>query len=195
MHITSTILQRSLNIAEESVAEVQANLQEFIPERVVPKCAARQVKLSFFTMQRLRIQTILKDWGNLMWAIHNANNNAERWATTFSVFIMLVLVVDKTLGAAHSLCESRIEYRNSEAKAERAEFRKLVRLTETELFDRCKEIFHWKFKTRKGGKEACNPIRDGMLAFRGRPCTRNIAQYVHDLQILARDFGMFGDLQ
>lgn len=189
MHITSTILQRSLNIAPESVANVEAHLQHRIPDRVVPKCAARQVKLSFFTIQRLRIQTILKDWGALMWNIHNAKINPERWTTTFSVFLLLVLVMDKTLGAAHSLCESRIEHRGKSAMSERAEFRRLVRSTESALFERCKEIFHWKFKTRKGGKEACNPIRDGMLAFKDRAYTQNIERLVKDLQHTAREFG------
>jgi hypothetical protein len=124
-----------------------------------------------------------------MWTIHNAANNAERWAVGFSVFIMLTLVIDKTLGAAYSLCESRIEYRDAEAKMEREEFRKLVRLTETELFGRCKEIFHWKFKTRKAGKEACNPVRDGLDAFKGKPVTDAIAHLVEDLQRFVGEYG------
>lgn len=124
-----------------------------------------------------------------MWTIHNSANNADRWSVGFSVFMVLILTIDKTLGAAYSLCESRIEHRDASAEAERVEFRQLVRLTETSLFERCKEIFHWKFKTRKGGKEACNPIRDGMAAFKGKAVSDNIKELVKDLQKIAQDFG------
>lgn len=128
-----------------------------------------------------------------MWTIHNATNNSEKWAIGFSTFIMLTLVIDKTLGSAYYLCESRIEHRGAEAEAERKAFRELVDLTETKLFGRCKEIFHWKFKTRKAGKEACNPIRDGMDGFKGRPVSDGITHLVGDLQTLARDFGKLPD--
>ena len=131
----------------------------------------------------------MKEWGALMWTIHNAANHNEKWAIGFSTFIMLTLVIDKTLGSAYYLCESKIEHRGADAEAERKEFRELINLTETQLFSRCKEIFHWKFKTRKAGKEACNPIRDDMEAFKGRPVSDSITQLVGDLRSLARDFG------
>jgi hypothetical protein len=64
-----------------------------------------------------------------------------------------------------------------------------VRLTERELFDRCKEIFHTSFKTRKAGKEAYNPIRDGTGAFRGKTVNEGISRFVWDLEAVVRDFG------
>jgi len=135
---------------------------------------------------------VLKDWGAMMWATNNNTSKDNEWATAFSVFLILILVMDKTLGAAYFFCEGRIAHHGYEAGPERAEFQKLVRLTQKELFERCKEIFHWKFKTRKAGKEACNPIRDGMDAFQGksRLGSSSIASLVWDLRAVAEDFGM-----
>jgi hypothetical protein len=62
-------------------------------------------------------------------------------------------------------------------------------LIEKELFDRCKEIFHTSFKTRKAGKEAYNPIRDGTGAFRGKAVNEGISRFVWDLEGVVRDFG------
>jgi len=62
-------------------------------------------------------------------------------------------------------------------------------LTQTQLFERCKEIFHSSFKTRKGGKEACNPIRDGIAAFRGKTVNEGISRLVWDLDEVIRDYG------
>ena len=62
--------------------------------------------------------------------------------------------------------------KGADPTTERATFAELLRLTQRELFDRCKEIFHTSFKTRKAGKEALNPIRDGKIAFRRRNSER-----------------------
>ena len=124
-----------------------------------------------------------------MWRSNKSIEIEHTWATSFSVLVMLILAVDKTLGAAYYFCEGRIKHHNYEAMAERREFRELVRLTQTELFERCKEIFHSSFKTRKGGKEACNPIRDGIKAFRRRSVKEGISRLVWDLQAVTRDFG------
>jgi hypothetical protein len=93
---------------------------------------------------------------------------------------------------AYWCCENRIANKNAEAKKERAEFQKLVEVTQTELFERCKEIFHTSFKTRKGGKEACNPIRDGIRAFRGNTVNEGISRFVWDLDAIMRQFGENG---
>lgn len=189
MLVTSTIIERSLILDTESIQRVQNHMREEYPPDPVPRCAQRQIKLAFFMLQRQRIVSVLKEWGNMMWTIHTSTTqNDQKWAIGFSIFIMLTLVIDKTLGSAYYFCEGRIENYGYEAEAERKEFRKLVRLTQTELFERCKEIFHWKFKTRKAGKEACNPIRDGMDAFKGRAVDDGIAGFVRDLRILAREY-------
>lgn len=135
---------------------------------------------------------VLKDWGNMMWATNPSMSKDKEWALAFSVFVTLILVMDKTLGAAYYFCEGRIKHHGHQAGPERAEFQKLVRLTQKELFDRCKEIFHWKFKTRKGGKEACNPIRDGAEAFQGKSKTvdPDVVRFVRDLQNVVGEFGM-----
>lgn len=128
----------------------------------------------------------------MMWATNPSMSKDKEWALAFSVFVILILVMDKTLGAAYYFCEGRIKHHGHQAGPERAEFEKLVRLTQKELFERCKEIFHWKFKTRKGGKEACNPIRDGSETFQGKSKSvdPDVLQFVRDLQDVVGEFGM-----
>lgn len=124
-----------------------------------------------------------------MWTIKDTASKDQEWAVGFGVFLILALVMDKTLGAAYYFCEDRILHENYDVKSERAIFQELVNLIQKELFDRCKEIFHWKWKTRKGGREACNPIRDGMDAFKGRCLDPSIARLVWDLQRIVSEFG------
>lgn len=134
---------------------------------------------------------VLKDWGSMMWATNPSTTKDREWAIAFSVFLTLILVMDKTLSAAYYFCEGRIEHHGHQETAERAEFQDLVRLTQKELFERCKEIFHWKFKTRKGGKEACNPIRDGVDAFQGKSKTvdPDVNMFVRELRNVVGRFG------
>lgn len=87
--------------------------------------------------------------------------------------------------------ESRIKHGGKEAEIERREFQERVKVTQTNLFERCKEILHSKFKTRKGGKESFNPIRDGDGAWRGKDIDERIAGFVHDVKSVVRDYGMF----
>lgn len=190
MHVTSVILERSLILDADSLHQVQDHLHQQYPERSAPRCAQRQIKLAFFLLQQRRIMRVLKDWGNMMWATNPSMSKDKEWALAFSVFVTLILVMDKTLGAAYYFCEGRIKHHGHQAGPERAEFQKLVRLTQKELFDRCKEIFHWKFKTRKGGKEACNPIRDGAEAFQGKSKTvdPDVVRFVRDLQNVVGEF-------
>jgi hypothetical protein len=190
MHVTSVILERSLILDTDSLHQVQDHLHQQYPERSAPRCAQRQIKLAFFLLQQRRIMRVLKDWGNMMWATNPSMSKDKEWALAFSVFVTLILVMDKTLGAAYYFCEGRIKHHGHQAGPERAEFQKLVRLTQKELFDRCKEIFHWKFKTRKGGKEACNPIRDGAEVFQGKSKTvdPDVVRFVRDLQNVVGEF-------
>lgn len=98
---------------------------------------------------------------------------------------------DKILASAYSVYETEIK-KGADPITERAIFQDLVRLTEKELFERCKEIFHTSFKTRKAGKEAYNPIRDGKGAFRGKAVNEGISRFVWDLDAIMRDFGKIG---
>lgn len=191
MHVTSVILERSLILDQESLRIVEDHLQQEFPRRSAPRCAQRQIKLAFFLLQQGRIWMVLKDWGHMMWATTSSTAKDKDWAVAFGVFLMLVLVMDKTLGAAYYFCEGRIKHHGHQAPTEREAFQELVRLTQKELFDRCKEIFHWKFKTRKGGKEACNPIRDGIDAFqrKAKPVDHDVSRFVKDLQKIAGEFG------
>lgn len=86
--------------------------------------------------------------------------------------------------------ESRIQHGGKEAGIERNGFQERVKVTQTNLFERCKEILHSKFKTRKGGKESFNPIRDGDGAWRGKVIDERIAGFVHDMKSVVRNFGM-----
>ncbi|CZR62743.1 uncharacterized protein PAC_12640 [Phialocephala subalpina] len=190
MHVTSVILERKFILDTDSLYQVQDHLHQQYPEQSAPIYAQRQIKLAFFLLQQQRIIKVLKDWGNMMWAINSSISKDKEWALAFSVFVTLILVIDKIIGAAYYFCEGRIKYHGYQVGLERAEFQKLVRLTQRELFDRCKEIFHWKFKTRKGGKAACNPIRDGAEAFQSmsKSVDLNVIRFVKDLQNIVGDF-------
>lgn len=188
--MTCTILERSLILDRESITMVSHHLHQQYPARSAARCAQRQIKLAFFIAQRQRIVDVLRKWGSLMWASTGTSaasaNNGRKWVTSFSVFLLLVLVMDKTLIAAYYFCEGRIKHHGSEAEAEKRKLGALVRLTQTELFERCKEVFHSRFKSRKAGKESCNPIRDG---WKGRAMQMREERIVKDLRHIVRDFG------
>jgi hypothetical protein len=195
MHVNAVILERSLTLDDESQIQVQRQLQEVYPEGSAPRCAQRQIKLAFYFLQEKRIKKVLTDWGSMMWSTSNNTSKDNEWATAFSVFLMMVLVTNKILGSAWYFCEGNIKHRHHEPISERRHFQKLVELTEKELFERCKEIFHWKFKTRKGGKEACNPIRDGVEAFQSKsksaPVDGSVKGLVWELQSIVGEYGKF----
>jgi hypothetical protein len=201
MHVIAVILERGLSLDNESQSQVQQQLQEEYPENSVPRCAQRQIKLAFYFLQEKRIMKVLKGWGNIMWFTDNNTRKDNEWATAFSVFLITILVIDKVLGAAWYFCEANITYRQRDPISERRQFQKLVELIEKELFERCKEIFHWKFKTRKGGKEACNPIRDNIKAFQSKsksaPINTSVKHLVRDLRAIIGDFSKINldDLQ
>lgn len=122
-----------------------------------------------------------------MW--HNSAIDEHKWALAFGVFLMLTLVMDKTLMTAYYFCEGRIKNYDGKPDLERRQFQKLLELMQTQLFERCKEIFHNKFKTRKAGKESCNPIRDGRGAWRGKRVGDGIETFVQQLQEVIKEFG------
>jgi hypothetical protein len=191
MHVTAVILERSLILDDESQRQVQQQLQEEYPARTAPRCAQRQIKLEFYFLQEKRIRRVIKDWGRMIWSTGNISKDNE-WAIAFSVFLIIILVTDKILGSAWYFCEANIEHGQIDAVWERRLFQDLVNATEKELFERCKEIFHWKFKTRKGGEDACNPIRDNIEAFQSKsksvPINTSIKHLVWDLRAIIRDF-------
>jgi hypothetical protein len=196
MHVIFTILERSLILDAKSLQLVENELQEHFGQASAPRCAQRQIKLAFFNLQCLRAGTVLKVLGQLLWTTSPSEQKSESWVISFCLLLLLTLAIDKNIISAHYLCESRIMHDGQDPKMERAAFEKLRNLMEIELFERCKEIFHWKFKTRKGGKEACNPIRDGAAAF-GRlavPEART-TELVLDLQELVQDFGMYPSIE
>lgn len=183
------MLERSLMLDASSQRAVEDHLQDKYPARSAPNCAQRQIKFALFLAQRERVRNVLQDWGTMMWSSSKNIDMEEKWATSFSVLAMLILLIDKTIGTSYLFCEGRIKNHGYEAESERRQFDELVRLTQTELFERCKEIFHSSFKTRKAGREACNPIRDGVGAFRDRPVPANITRLVRQLQSAHREFG------
>ncbi|KAI9641056.1 hypothetical protein NHQ30_010484 [Ciborinia camelliae] len=190
IHIACAILERSLILDDESTSLVEGRLGEGFPPDSSPRCASRQIKVAFFISQQERIKEVLKEWGQMMWTSNRAIANERKWAIGFSVLLILTLVMDKTLGLSYCNAESRIKHGGKEADIERNEFQERVKVTQTNLFERCKEILHSKFKTRKGGKESFNPIRDGDGAWRGKVIDERIAGFVHDMKCVVRNFGM-----
>jgi len=169
-------------------------LQAQYPLKSTPRCAQRQIKLAFYNILRRRIVTVLKEWGKLLWKFSEIHDTAESWTTAIAVFLILTLTMDKVLSSAYYFTEGRIAFHDHEARAEQATFQQLVILMERELFERCKEIFHWKFKTRKGGIIACNPIRDGIAAFRRNPPDQRSTNLVFGLRMLIEDFGTYSSV-
>lgn len=152
-----------------------------------PVVAQMQIKMAFLHLQQRRIQLVLKQWGNTLWSVTATGDKS--WVQAFCIFTILVLLLEKTISAARSLCEARIAYQGYDPVPERAKFEEFLRFSQKEFFDRCKEIFHWKFKTRKGGKEACNPVRDGASAWHRYTLDERTTKFVEDLQHLTRTFG------
>ncbi|KAK6614637.1 fungal zn binuclear cluster domain containing protein [Botrytis cinerea] len=167
IHIACAILERSLILDGESTNLVEGRLREDFPPESSPR--------------------FLREWGQMMWTSNRATTNERKWAIGFSVLLVLTLVMDKTLGLSYFNTESRIRHGGKEAIIERHEFQERVKVTQTNLFERCKEILHSKFKTRKGGKESFNPIRDGDGAWRGKVIDERIAGFVHDVKNVVRD--------
>lgn len=120
--------------------------------------------------------------------MRNTADSNNKWATAFCVFVMLTLIMDKTITAAYYLCEDRI-LDGKDARTEREGFHRLVRLMETELFERCKEIFHSRYKTRKGANERFNPIQDGLRAWRKVQPDGKTARLIIEMQTVVRDVG------
>lgn len=191
MHTTAVILGRSFTLDDESLVRVQNTLHEQFPP-TAPVCAQLQIKFALYLLYQKQSMRILKDWGSLLWMSSSSDNISERWAISFSIFVMLVLTMEKVLEAAYNFCLTEAE-RKCAGETERAMFQKLAKSMEKELFDRCKEIFHWRFRTRKGGREACNPIRDGIEAFQGKlksaSISASVKELISDVQQIAWVFG------
>lgn len=188
IHVISTILERSLILDPESLAKVEAYLGEKYPPRTASRCAQRQIKLAFLMVQRQRTVRVLESWGKMMRKTSDSNT---KWAPAFCVFIVLILIMDKTIASAYLMCRNNIENRGHNQRTETGMVQELVGLMETQLFERCKEIFHSRYKTRKGANDRCNPFRDGVAAWRNQHVDTKTTRLVDELQRLKRDFGMW----
>jgi len=185
LHVIRPILARSLILAPESLAKVEAYLGEKYPPRTASRCAQRQIKLAFLMVQRQRTVRVLESWGKMMRKTSDSNT---KWAPAFCVFIVLILIMDKTIASAYLMCRNNIENRGHNQRTETGMVQELVGLMETQLFERCKEIFHSRYTTRKGANDRCNPFRDGIAAWRNQPVDTKTARLVDELQRLKRDF-------
>lgn len=189
IHVVGTILERSLVLDDESRATVEKHLRTQLPERSAARCVQRQIKLAFYLIQRQRIQKVLETLGSLMWTNSKGPSSDQRWATRFSVFLALVLVMDQTLTRGYYFSQTRVKFHNGDAAREAKVFEDHVRATYVQLFERFKEIYHNFFKTRKNGKEACNPIRDGLAAFKDQRVSKPVEMFVDDLRAIVHEFG------
>jgi hypothetical protein len=102
---------------------------------------------------------------------------------------MIVLTLDKTIRSAWYFCEANIRLGRGEPETERRAFNKLILLAERELFERCKELFHRRYGTRKGGKESINPIGHGIHSWQGKEPDADVIELVDDLRAIMREFG------
>lgn len=92
IHVTSTILERSLILDEASLHQVENHLQQQFPRRSAARLAQRQIKLAFYEIQRNRISKVLEEWGKEMWTSNKNTPPEKKWATSFSVLVTLTLV-------------------------------------------------------------------------------------------------------
>lgn len=92
IHVTSTILQRSLILDEDSLRRVEILLQQQYPRRSAARLAQTQMKLVFYEIQRNTISKVLEDWGKEMWTSNKNQPPEKKWAITFSVLLTLILV-------------------------------------------------------------------------------------------------------
>lgn len=189
MHITVTILERFLMLDTKSQKAVEKLLGERFPERSAPLVAQRQIKLAVFMGQTARVRDVLHGRGRLMSKTASPTHLSQDWPTAICVFLMMVLVMDKVIGAAWFFCEAIIRHGVKDAVEERKHFMELVTLTQTELFKRCKEIFHSRYKTREGGNLSFNPVRDGVEAWQKQVPNAEVKELTWNLQSIVRDFG------
>jgi hypothetical protein len=191
IHITLTILERSLILDSESISTVEAHLNQKFPKRSAARLAQRQIKLAFYMVQEERIFNVLKVWGAQLGDLKTGNGS---WAASFCVFLIMTLVMDKTIGAAYDMCEGRIKLSGRDPKKEREKFSELLCLLETQVFQRCKELFHCRYKTRKGEVESCNPIRDGVSAWRSKSSDGQVdwktLHLASQIRNIVQDFGI-----
>lgn len=136
----------------------------------------------FYLGQQQRLVEVLRAWGKLM---RNLTSSDKRWQTAFCVLMMLVLSMDKTIDAAWRKCDYR--RRQSGSANHRRLYKELVKLMYAELFERCKEIFHVRYKTRKSQNERINPIRDGIKHLAGQPVDHRAAVLIEDMRRIMRD--------
>jgi hypothetical protein len=92
VHVTSTILERSLILDESSLNQVENYLQQKYHRRSAARLAQRQIKLAFYEIQRNRISKVLEEWGKEMWTSNKHTPPEKKWATSFSVLVTLTLV-------------------------------------------------------------------------------------------------------
>jgi hypothetical protein len=118
-------------------------------------------------------------------------DRANNWASMFCVFLLLALVVQKSINSALYLCEHRIKNLGRDARDERKEYQNLAQLMETRLFGKCREMFHSTFNTQGGGMGSFNPIRDGLSPWRGTQPDMKTKILVSDLQRIVTKFGMY----
>lgn len=189
MHVAATILERALVLDEISQNCVEELLGEKFHERSAPRVAQRQIKLAIFMTQAARIRYVLHGWGRLMSRPGSTTTRSQDWPTAICVFLMMVLVMDKIIGAAWYFCEANILHDRRDAREERKKFMELVTLTQTELFERCKEIFHSRYNTREGGNLSFNPVRDGVEAWQKQVPNADVKALTRDLQAVVQEFG------
>lgn len=92
IHVTSTILERSLILDEASLHRVENYLHQSFPRRSAARLAQRQMKLAFYEIQRNHISKVLEEWGKEMWTSNKHTSPEKKWTTTFSVLVTLTLV-------------------------------------------------------------------------------------------------------
>lgn len=156
-HVICSLIDRSFLLDQESYDNARKQLKHEFPRHAAPNLVQRQLKYIFFQGQQKRIISVLKSWGKSIRQIDKPSSTL--WTADFCVLSMLCLIMDVTISSAYELHVYRME---THRETNDRELRNLAGTIEEELFQKAKEIFHLRHRTRRGGRESYNPLRDGI---------------------------------
>lgn len=148
-HIVFSLLDRTFILNRNLYANTQHR------QYTIPNLVQSQLKYLFFQNQQQRIHSIFKGWEESINKIHTPNLTC--WITDFCVFCILCLIIDMAITSVWLFHSHRKETSHETNDREAQE---LIGIIEEKLFRKSKELFHLRYRTRKGGRESFNPLRD-----------------------------------
>lgn len=151
-HVNCTIIDRSLLLDQGSYELVQRRFMKNFPREAAPRVVQRQLKCMLFSGRQDRLRSVLQKWSKSIRGIKK-----KTWLIDFCVLAVIVLCCDLTIKSAH---ESHLFKLKTNRETNDRELLNITRYIETEIFQKAKEVFHARHKTRMGGKASSNPMAE-----------------------------------